>query len=121
MYSFPNEVDFISLFCVEPTKLDNNIPFYYNESSFRFENQTESFFVSISPSYGDFILEVKSKDNEELIVYNSFKAVKKLEILSDTRDAAKILLILERDPYITTVEITFKPKFSFIIKEQYTE
>ncbi|WP_108671795.1 hypothetical protein [Peribacillus acanthi] len=123
MESFPNELDFISLFCTEPTKLDQESPFFYTESTFIFENHTEFFTVKVSPSYNEFALEVKSKMNGELIAYNSYKTVGKIEILNDKKDSAKVLLILDydRDRYITTVEITFQPKFSFIIKEQYAE
>jgi len=121
--TFPNELNFISLFCVDPIKLDQDSPFFYNESTFVFENHTELFTVKVSPSYNEFVLEVKSKMNGELIAYNSYKTVGKIEILNDKKDSAKILLILDydRDRYITTVEISFRPKFTFIIKEQNAE
>lgn len=121
MICFPDELDFEALFCVEPTRLDKDCPFYYDESTFRFENRTESFFVKMTPSYGEFLLEVKSKTSNELLAYQSFKTVDKLEIVTDTADAAKILLTMEkdRDLYMTTVEITFKPRFYFIMKEHF--
>lgn len=120
---FPDELDLISLFCIEPIKLDKSLPFFYNQSTFAFENDTESFVVIVSPSYSEFVLEVKNKTNGELVAYHSFKTVGKLEILSNKINSAKILLILDGDRgrFITTVEITLRPQFSFIIKEHFSD
>lgn len=120
---FPDELDFISLFCVEPVKFSRNSSFMYNESRFQFDNGLESFIVKMLPSYGEFNLIVDDKKTKEQIAFYSFKTVEKLEIVSDTNNLAKILLILDddRDRFITSVEITFKPKFSIILKEEFNE
>lgn len=95
----------------------------YNESRFQFDNGLESFIVKMLPSYGEFNLIVDDKKTKEQIAFYSFKTVEKLEIVSDTNNLAKILLILDddRDRFITSVEITFKPKFSIILKEEFNE
>lgn len=120
---FPEELDFLSLFCVEPIKLDQHIPFFYNQSTFSFNNETESFVVKMAPSYSEFDLKVTNRANHTLIAFHSFKTVGKLEILCDKKDCAKILLILDydRDRFITSVEITFKPKFSIILREHFID
>lgn len=75
----------------------------------------------MSPSYGEFLLEVKCKVSEELIAYHSFKTVGKLEIKTDKAETAKILLTMDKDIdlYMTSIEITFKPRFCSIIKEHF--
>ncbi|WP_156479503.1 hypothetical protein [Alkalihalobacillus trypoxylicola] len=34
MSAYPEETDFISLFCTEPQKLDEELSFFYNQSTF---------------------------------------------------------------------------------------
>ncbi|WP_169907776.1 hypothetical protein [Priestia abyssalis] len=55
-----------------------------------------------------------------MVAYYDFKTVGSLEIIKDDKGSAKVLLFLDRDRsrFITTVELTFKPKFYSIIKEQ---
>lgn len=122
MGSYPEEIDFISLFNTEPKVLDKNSPFYYNQSTFSFHNEQESFVVKISPSMNEFELKVDQIANGELITYHSFKTVGKLEILTDKKDSAKILIILDqdRDRFLTSVEITFRPTFCMVFKEQFS-
>lgn len=121
MSTFPDELAFISLFNTIPTVVDKTVPFYYNHSTFSFENDRESFKVKISPSINEFELTVVNRESGEVISFQSFKTVGKLEILSDKKDLAKLLIILDddRDRFIASVEITFRPSFSLIHKEQF--
>lgn len=46
---FPDEIDLLSLFETEPILLDStskDLPFYYNEATYRFSNGKEDFIVS---------------------------------------------------------------------------
>lgn len=121
MSTFPDELAFISLFNTVPTVLDKTVPFYYNHSTFFFQNDRETFKVKISPSINEFELAVVNKESGEVISFHSFKTVGKIEILSDKRELAKLLIILDddRDRFIASVEITFRPSFSLIHKEHF--
>jgi len=52
--SLPDENSLLSLFECEPKLLDNNVPFFYNETTYEFDNNNhERFLVSICPAYKD--------------------------------------------------------------------
>ncbi|WP_078410762.1 hypothetical protein [Priestia abyssalis] len=121
MKHFPDELEFISLFSSEPVKRYNDLPFEYEESTFRFENATETFIVKMRPIDGEFLLEVKNKNDGALIAHYDFKTVGNLEIIKDDKESSKVLLFLDDDRtrFITTVELSFKPKFCSIFKEQF--
>jgi hypothetical protein len=121
MSTFPDELAFISFFNTIPTVFDKTVPFYYNDSTFSFEHDRESFKVKISPSINEFELTVVNRESGEVISFHSIKTVGKVEILSDKRELAKLLIILDddRDRFIASVEITFRPSFSLIHKEHF--
>lgn len=122
MGSYPEEIDFISLFNAEPKVQDTSSPFYYNQSTFAFRNEQEAFVVKISPAMNEFELKVEQLASGKLITYHSFKTVGKLEILSDKKDSAEILIILDqdRDRFLASVEITFRPVFCMVFREQFS-
>lgn len=122
MKNFPEEFELMSLFRSEPIKKEIDAPFYYTESIFTFENHTESFVVKLLPAYGEFELTAMNKSRKEPAASLLFKTVSKLEILKDERELAKILLILQedRDRFVGTAEITFRPHFSLLLKEHFS-
>lgn len=67
----PEELDFISLFQCNPIKKDDKDPFWYNESTFIFEQESKTFKIIISPFYNQFSLSVN--DGEEETLYYGFQ------------------------------------------------
>lgn len=121
MHDFPDELAFTSLFSVEPTLLDKNeeLPFYYNESRFIFENDCEAFDVRVSPGYGEFSVLVTEKETGRFIAHHDYLSVEKLEIKKDTKQAAEIFIVLGHasEDLMTMIEMSFRPRYSVIVKE----
>ncbi|VWX37606.1 hypothetical protein [Exiguobacterium oxidotolerans] len=118
MKSFPEKLDLLSLFSVEP---DAPVPlFYYDESTYRFQNAVEQFIVRLTPASGQFSLQVNQRSDDWLVSRISLEAVSSFEIIQDDREAARILLTLEKDEVIQTVEIDVRPKFRLIFQERLT-
>ena len=68
----PDEISLMSLFECNPKLLDEGIPFFYNESTYRFSNtNNEDFLVVICPSYGDIKVQVTIRDVSLMITINS--------------------------------------------------
>lgn len=110
--SIPDEFSLLSLFECEPKFLGNNIPHFYNEAIYEFNNSAnERFIVSICPSYSDIRIQVYSTDNNELLSFLDFKCVDGIEILSDKMEESKIAIKTERG----LVKINFKPRFKVFL------
>ncbi|MCT4777823.1 MULTISPECIES: hypothetical protein [Exiguobacterium] len=117
---FPDEMAW-ALFCtVEPKRMDTTLPFYYDESVFRFSNGTESFYFKISPSYHEFEVNVKDATGE-LLYYQLLRTVGKVEVLEDRRDHGELLIVMneDRNRTVTTIELTVRPRFRVLVKEHY--
>lgn len=116
--SFPDEIALATFCTVEPKRMDPTLPFYYDESIFRFSNGEEMFYFKISPSYHEFEINVKSQDGE-LLYYQLLRTVGKVEILEDRRDHGELLIVLteDRKRTISTIELTIRPRFRILIKE----
>lgn len=116
---FPDEI-VLSAFCtVEPKRMDSTLPFYYDESIFRFTNKHgETFYFKISPSYHEFEINIKGGDGE-LVYYQLLRTVSKVEILEDRRDHAELLIVLaeDRKRTVTSIELTVRPRFRVLVKE----
>ncbi len=108
----PDEISLLSLFECEPKLLDSNVPYFYNEATYEFNNSAnERFVVSICPSYSDIKIQVYSTDNNELLSLLNFKDVGHIEILSDKREESKIEINIEGG----LVKINFKPRFKVFL------
>ncbi|URT71574.1 hypothetical protein [Cytobacillus firmus] len=121
---FPEENDFLSLFECEPTLLDTtskDLPFYYNEATYRFSNGEEDFIVKLSPSYSEVEIQVTQSISNRLLSILDLKRVKKFEITADKKERASILLTVINEDSQQSIEIDFKPYFKQIFKEQLTQ
>lgn len=118
--SFPDEMAW-ALFCtVEPKRMDATLPFYYDESIFRFTNGEETFYFKVSPSYHEFEINVKTKTGD-LLYYQLLRTVGKVEVLADRRDHGELLIVLSEDRTrtVTTIELTVRPRFRVLVKEHH--
>jgi len=115
---------FLYLFECEPTLLDTtskDLPFYYNEATYRFSNGEEDFIVKLSPSYGEVKIQVTQRISNRLLSILDLKRVKKFEITADKKERASILLTVINEDSQQSIEIEFKPYFKQIFKEQLTQ
>lgn len=120
---FPSEIDFLSLFECEPMLLDNtlkDLPFYYNQATYRFSNGVEDFIITLSPSYGEVKIQVTKCASNRLISLLDLKRVEKFEITTDMKDKSSVLLTIPCEDSQLIIEIDFKPNFKQIIKEYIT-
>ena len=120
----PSEIDLLSIFECEPELLDSSkdLPFYFNKAIYRFYNGIENFKVILSPSYKEFMLEVKNIQTNEPITYLQLIEVESLEILQDKKDKSRILLMVrQNEEVLQTIQIEFKPRFQFIIKHHFVD
>ncbi|MCU1807221.1 hypothetical protein ACXEO8_25055 [Cytobacillus firmus] len=116
----PEEADLISVFESLPGRQDETENFYYDTSSFIFENKNEVMEVRIAPFYDEFIMDVKEKNSNEVLSYMKLLSVRKIEIAADEKEYSIIRLFHgESDLYENIIEITLRPKFKLIFKEQY--
>lgn len=123
MTIFPEENDFLSLFECEPTLLDStskDLPFYYNEATYRFSNGEEDFIVTLSPSYGEVKIQATQRASNRLLSLLELKRVDKLEITADKKDYSSVLLTVVNEDSQLMIEIDFKPYFKQIFKEHFT-
>ena len=124
MYGFPLENDLLSLFECEPTLLvdtaNDELEFFYNVATYQFSNGDEDFIVTLSPSYEEVKIQVKQTDSNRLLSFLDLKRVNKFEIVADRKDFSSVLLTIENADSIQTIEIDFKPRFKFILKEHCT-
>ena len=120
MMEIPEELDLISVFGAIPKRKDETDAFYYDNSTFVFENQNELYEISLSPFYHEFSLSVKEKKTNKIKSYLELLSVSKIEICENKKEHSKIRLFHgESDRYISIIEITLKPKFHLIFREQY--
>ncbi|MEH6943790.1 hypothetical protein [Bacillus sp. JJ722] len=123
MYEFPSENDFLSLFECEPILLDTtneDLPFFYNVATYQFSNGEEDFIVTLSPSYEEVKIQVKQTGSSRLLSFLDLKRIDKFEIIADKKDFSSVLLTIENENSLQTIEIDFKPRFKFIFKEHCT-
>lgn len=119
---FPDETDWLSFFETEPDeRFERGMPIEYQNLTFRFENQDERFVVTMYLGNQEFTLKaVRKKDASVLGIYD-FKTVQHVEIKKDRPNEKELLTIVEAyDDFITTVEITFLPFFSVMVKEHFS-
>jgi hypothetical protein len=98
---FPDEIDFLSLFESEPILLDTtskdlNLPFYYNEATYRFSNGEEDFIVNLSPSFGEVKIQVFQSSSNRVLSHLDLKRVEKFEITADKKERASVLNLNKR-------------------------
>jgi len=120
---FPEENDFLSLFESEPMLLDTttkDLPFYYNEATYRFSNGQEDFVIKLCPSYGEVKITVSMHSSNRLLSLLELKRVEKLEITADRNERKSVLLTIDNEDSQQMIEIDFKPYFKQIIKEHLT-
>lgn len=124
MYGFPSENDLLSLFECEPILLGDTstdeVDFFYNVATYQFSNGDEDFIVTLSPSYEELKIQVKQTGSNRLLSFLDLKRVNKFEIVADKKDFSSVLVTIENADCIQTVEIDFKPRFKFILKEHCT-
>ncbi|WP_342497755.1 hypothetical protein [Bacillus sp. FSL R7-0672] len=119
---FPDETDWLSFFETEPDeRFEKGMPIEYQSLTFRFENQDERFVVKMYLGSQEFTLKaVRKKDGSFLGIYD-FKTVQHVEIKKDKQYEKELLIIVEaHGDFITTVEITFLPFFSVMVKEHFS-
>ena len=58
----PEEHELLSFFEVEPTLLDKNSPYYYNQITYDVHSEGEHVKVELSPSYDELIITWKQRD-----------------------------------------------------------
>ncbi|MFP7296917.1 hypothetical protein [Neobacillus niacini] len=120
---FPDEIALLSLFKTEPILLDstsNDLPFYYNEATYRFSNGKEDFIVNLSPSYGEAKIQVNEHTSKRLLSLLDLKRVKKFEITADGKERASVQIKVDNEDSQQMIEIDFKPHFKQIFKEHLT-
>lgn len=120
---FPDENDFLSLFESEPMLLDTttkDLPFYYNEATYRFSNGQEDFVIKLCPSYGEVKIQVSMHSSNRLLSLLELKRVEKLEITSDKKERTSVLLTIDNEDSQQMIELDFKPYFKQIFKEHLT-
>ena len=123
MRVFPEENDYLSLFECEPILFDNtteDLPFYYNKSTYQFSNGAEGFIVTLSPSYGEVKIQVTQTTSNILLSLLDLKRVVKFEIIADKKDTASVLLTIVNEDSQQIIEIDFKPKYKLIFREHHT-
>ncbi|MBR0590904.1 MULTISPECIES: hypothetical protein [Bacillus] len=119
---FPDKTDWLSFFETEPDeRFEKGMPIEYQSLTFRFENQDERFVVTMYLGSQEFTLKaVRKKDGSVLGIYD-FKTVQHVEIKKDKQYEKELLIIVEAyGDFITTVEITFLPFFSVMMKEHFS-
>lgn len=121
MQGYPEENELLSLFECEPTFLETHPTylFFYNEATYKFSNGFEDFIVTIHPSCSEVKILVTKRSTKNLITYLDLKRVYHFEITNDKKDSSSILMKVEDDTRLQTIEIDFKPNFKLIIKEHY--
>lgn len=119
MENFPEELDLISLFCVDSKTEDSTLPFYYRETTFDFVMNDLEYHVVILPSVDQFKISIKDSTKDLTFFQAKYESVSNFEILKDTRDEAcfRINLDHDSDRFFTLVDIKLKPYFSIKIEE----
>ncbi|KRE29647.1 hypothetical protein [Paenibacillus sp. Soil522] len=118
----PDEFELLSIFECEPELLDaeiKNLPFIYNQATYRFSNKNEKFVVTISPSTGQVKVKAEDLRSDEVISYFDLQRVDRLEIVADKQDKSSVIITLCQDEILQTLEINFKPRFKAVFKEHY--
>ncbi|QPA54982.1 hypothetical protein [Lysinibacillus sphaericus] len=120
MRIFPDEIELLSLFETNPDFLDTmEIPFYYNEMVYRFSNKEEEFEIKLAPSVGELSIKVFQKETCNLLFKLLLISVSNFEIKEDTKEKNCIQLVLDHEEILQIYEISFKPKFSLILTEEF--
>ncbi len=114
-----DEAKLISFFGSKPTRNDKTEIFFYDKSTFAFENDKELFEVVLSPFYDKFELTVKDKESKETISYIELRSVQKLELVDEQVQQKLRLYHGESEIYQNILEFTFNPRFKMVFEEQY--
>lgn len=119
---FPDETDWLSFFETEPDeRFERGMPIEYQNLTFRFENQDERFVVTMYLGSQEFTLKAVRKKEASVLGIYDFKTVQHVEMKKDRPNEKELLIIVEAyDDFITTVEITFLPFFSVMVKEHFS-
>lgn len=122
METYPDELDFISLFCVDAKTTNNHLPYHYRETIYEFTIHELQYKVTLFPSVDEFSMKVKNVSIGATIFESSYKTVSKIEILKDTKHEAAFRLFLHEDSdrFCMIIDIAIKPYFSVMIKEDFT-
>jgi hypothetical protein len=115
----PEELELISFFQSIPKREDETEVFFYDTSTFVFENEYERFSIVLSPFYDKFTLTVKDKETKETMAHIELRSVQKLEVENDRQRYKTRLFHGESDIYQNILEFTFKPRFKMVFEEQY--
>ncbi|PLT31012.1 hypothetical protein [Peribacillus deserti] len=115
----PDELNLISVFASIPKRIDKTECFYYDKSTYSFENDNEVFKIIMSPFYQEFTLRVTDKKSNTVLSYLELLSVRKLEVVEDSKDHSAIRLFHgEADRFENVIDISFKPKYKIIFREQ---
>ena len=111
---YPDEVDLMSFFECEPISLDNeNVPFFYNESTYNYVNgNNQTFTIKICPSYDELTISVKNGDKDVSNI--RLNSVSDLSILSDKKEEKRLMITSEN--FVS--KISLKPEFHFEFIEE---
>ncbi|TWT14349.1 hypothetical protein [Planomicrobium sp. CPCC 101079] len=115
----PEEEKLISFFGSKPKREAETEIFYYDTSTFSYENDNEVFGVIVSPFYDRFILMVKHKETQETLFFMELRSVQKFELIDDLIQKKVRLFHGESEIYQNIIEFTFTPRFKMIFEEQY--
>lgn len=85
MNPFPADHELISIFCSEPEILDKNVPWFYNEITFRGSQNDLAYTVIIDPAYGD--LEIRIGHPNHPITHLSLTEVTGLRLHENSHEA----------------------------------
>lgn len=111
---YPDEVDLMSFFECEPISLDaENVPFFYNESTYKYVNENnQSFTMKICPSYDELTIVVKN--GNKALANIKLNSISDFSILSDKKEEKRFMITSEK--FIS--KITLKPEFQFEFIEE---
>lgn len=123
MEVFPEELELISLFCVDSKTTSADLPYYYRETMFNFFISELEYNVVIFPSVDEFSINVRDITKGIILFQGKYKTVSKLEIIKDNKNEASFRLFLDEDSdrFFMSIDITIKPYFSVNIEERFRE
>lgn len=111
MEHFPQEYEFIELFETEPAKLDEDIPFFYNNNTYKLCRPNGNLYFEIEP--GSHWSRILWKQDEDLLIDLTFERIKRIEI--EKRSGMEFLsLYFDEEQGLRTLLIKTKPEISII-------
>lgn len=116
------EWDLVSLFESIPKNKETlyDIPFYYRESFFTFENEKDCIDFTITPSIGEIKINVEEKLTKRNVCHLNLTGIETFKIIVDNKEHKTIELIdSNEDKEIkTTYVINMVPYFSLSIFQE---